>query len=466
MKKRIALLDSKASNQLHKKNIRPIIVIGDLMLDAYMEGSVNKISVESPVPILLNPTIDEYYIGGSGNVAHNLTSLGNEVILIAGIGCSREGILDKNAQILKSLIEDAKISTKWLIPLERRTTVKKRIIGNKQQLLRIDEEDTDELSEKEESSFIEALESQAKSASAIVVSDYAKGIITKNLARAIQTAALTNKIPLIADLKPKTAELFSRADIIKSNIKESITISGLSYNQNFDTLDTIASKLSKRFDARSVITCGNKGIVTCDINGICTHIAGKAKEVFDVTGAGDTVTAALAHGYVRGVELEDNAAFAIIAASVAISRKHIVAVNMHEVEAELSKIIMPKTWGHEEWIVNSEYCGKKLVLNEGHCCSLHYHKIKDETFYIASGRVGFQLNDEYFILNPGDSLLITPGTKHRFYGLENSEIFEFSTHHLEEDSYRDEVSGTFEKSFFNNVPNYNTRKNKMTDNDL
>jgi len=100
-----------------------------------------------------------------------------------------------------------------------------------------------------------------------------------------------------------------------------------------------------------------------------------------------------------------------------------------------------KEWGKEIWIVNRDYCGKKLILNKGFRCSMHYHKNKDETFYILSGKVLLEIGMQKNIMLPGDSILIKPGQKHRFTGLEDSEIMEFSTHHEDSDSYRDEVSG-------------------------
>jgi quercetin dioxygenase-like cupin family protein len=97
-----------------------------------------------------------------------------------------------------------------------------------------------------------------------------------------------------------------------------------------------------------------------------------------------------------------------------------------------------KKWGKEIWIVNRDYCGKKLILNKGFRCSMHHHKNKDETFYILCGQVLLEANKTKQIMLPGDSILITPGMKHRFTGLENSEIMEFSTHHEDKDSYREE----------------------------
>jgi mannose-6-phosphate isomerase-like protein (cupin superfamily) len=113
--------------------------------------------------------------------------------------------------------------------------------------------------------------------------------------------------------------------------------------------------------------------------------------------------------------------------------------------------VYPKVWGEEHWIVNRDYCGKKLILKKGFRCSIHYHKIKDEMFYVLSGKVLIEVDGRSHVLNPGDRQLITPDVKHRFTGLQDSEIMEFSTHHMEEDSYRDEPSGEVPEDEFNRL---------------
>jgi len=112
----------------------------------------------------------------------------------------------------------------------------------------------------------------------------------------------------------------------------------------------------------------------------------------------------------------------------------------------LDQKIVPKVWGEEKWIVNRDYCGKLLRLSKGFRCSLHHHKNKDETFYINYGQVLMELEGEKMIMNQGDAILIKPNQKHRFFGLTDAEIIEFSTHHEEEDSYRTEgqLSGEFD----------------------
>ncbi len=105
---------------------------------------------------------------------------------------------------------------------------------------------------------------------------------------------------------------------------------------------------------------------------------------------------------------------------------------------------VPKEWGEEHWIVNRQYCGKKLVLRRGWRCSLHYHRVKDEVFYLIKGRVLLEVDGNEHVMVPGDHHHIPPKTVHRFSGLEDSEIIEFSTHHEDEDSYRLEKSGPFD----------------------
>jgi len=107
---------------------------------------------------------------------------------------------------------------------------------------------------------------------------------------------------------------------------------------------------------------------------------------------------------------------------------------------------VPKEWGEEHWIVNREYCGKKLVLRKGFRCSLHHHEVKDEVFYVIAGRVLLELGDEVHVLERGDHRHVPPGTVHRFWGLEDAEIIEFSTHHEDADSYRLEPSGPFQEA--------------------
>ena len=115
---------------------------------------------------------------------------------------------------------------------------------------------------------------------------------------------------------------------------------------------------------------------------------------------------------------------------------------------ETDILIHKKVWGEEHWIVNKEYCGKKLVVNRGFRSSIHYHKDKDETFYMLSGKLLMELDGTQRILKAGDKLYVPTEAKHRFTGLENSEMIEFSTHHREDDSFRDSESGRVPEELF------------------
>jgi len=455
MKSQLATLDPNARLIANTIGAKPILVFGDLILDSYLEGAVTRISPEAPVPVLYNPVEEKFSMGGAANVAHNLITLNNSVRLVGCVGSSSINQKLNLSEIFLELVRATGISDGNVVELNRKTTYKQRILAGRQQLLRIDSEDTLPLSSEEEELVLKAFYNASEGIGAIIISDYAKGIFTKRIGEELGRYAKASSIPLLADVKFRNLENLSNISVLKANLKEAQEFTGISFSEDISEVGKMAECLSQRFASQVVITCGGLGMVIYD-GSEALHLSDHAKEVFDVSGAGDTVIAGLAHGLVRGMSLKDSASFATVAAGVAVSHQGTVAVRLDEVEAQLNKMIFPKTWGHEEWIVNSEYCGKKLVLNKGHCCSLHHHKIKDETFYIASGKVGFQMNDDFFILSPGDSLLITPGTKHRFYGLENSEIFEFSTHHMEDDSYRDELSGTFDKAIFDKVPAYSS----------
>jgi len=113
--------------------------------------------------------------------------------------------------------------------------------------------------------------------------------------------------------------------------------------------------------------------------------------------------------------------------------------------------IIPKVWGEEHWIVNKDYCGKKLILKKGYRCSMHYHKKKDETFYVIKGRVLMELGTKKWLMETGDAVHIPTGAKHRFTGIDDSEIIEFSTHHEDEDSYRISNSEKIDEKEFNEL---------------
>ncbi|MBW2987579.1 cupin domain-containing protein, partial [Candidatus Woesearchaeota archaeon] len=215
-----------------------------------------------------------------------------------------------------------------------------------------------------------------------------------------------------------------------------------------------------KYNSNFLITRGSEGIALFERNGDTSYFSSKKKlVVHDVTGAGDSVAAVSALCLASGLDFKETANIANITGRIVVQKPGTSTLTVAELkevlmisQINMSRKKVDKVWGSEDWIVNyeqSNYCGKRLILNKGYQCSIHYHKIKSEVFYINKGLVLMQAYGKEKLMTPGDSLLIEPGTKHRFIGLSDAEIIEFSSHHKEEDSYRDEPSGKIDDVTFN-----------------
>lgn len=431
------------------KNKKRILVIGDMMLDYYEYGDVTKISPEAPVQVVKFQD-SKYILGGAANVANNLAALGAEV-WAAGIAGN-----DENSKILKKCMNDAKINSEGIfIETARPTIVKKRIISGKNQLLRIDYEQIAPIDAETLAKLKKLIQNKIELIDAIVISDYDKGLITEELAKF--TIALANecKIPTIVDGKPKNMHRYTNATIIKPNLKEAKEMTGISDETK---IYEMARCISEKLNSNVFITLGDKGIYIFERHGTQILVPSKKVHVYDVTGAGDTVTAITALGFANKFDIVHIAELANIGGRVVVQKPGTATVTLDEIKQTLDSVniresyeLHEKEWGREEWIVNLEgagYCSKKLVLNKGYQCSIHYHKEKDEVFYINKGYVLINIDGKEYVMKPGARIRIEPGTKHRFIGLTDAEIFETSTYHREEDSYRDEPSGKVEEHKF------------------
>lgn len=415
---------------------QPILVIGDLMLDAYTYGDILRISPEAPVPVLLKK--DEKFVpGGAGNVAYNLAALGGRVGLCGILG------QDESGDILLEILKEKKIDTEFVIHDKTRpTTIKRRFVAGNNQLIRVDEEYTDNLDEKNEAKLLILLNKEIKNFKCIVLSDYAKGFFSSNLTKGIIKIAKENKVLMIADIKPKNMALFKGVDLITPNLKEAKEMTGL-----IDIGD-IGKKLVEYFKADIMVTRGEEGIIIFTKKGLSHDFPTKKIKVFDVSGAGDTVIAVTALSLMSGLNLEDAAFLANHAGCLAVQKPGTAAIYLDELKAiaytgrHLDEVdSVPKLWGYEKWLENNEkYCSKMMSLKPGYQCSLHYHKIKDETFYVLKGYIRMEVGNEILYMREGNFVRITPGTIHRFRGLEDSEFLEISTHHEDDDSYRIEES--------------------------
>jgi D-glycero-beta-D-manno-heptose-7-phosphate kinase len=312
-------------------------VIGDVMLDTYMWGQVERISPEAPVPVVTLHN-KEYRVGGAGNVALNCRSLGARVTILSVTGD------DSNAVLLQKLLENNKISTSNLLKSsERITTNKTRIISRNQQMMRLDEERTNDLGRKDEKVFLEKVRDYITSSRPhiIIFEDYNKGVLTEKVIR--EVIAMCKKSGVITAVDPKRKNFFSYkgADIFKPNLKEVKEGLNLLIDEiNPSVLKKIHVELKKILShSISFITLSEKGVYFQKDNKsgiISSHI----RNVADVSGAGDTVIAVAAMVYAATKNVQLMAEIANIAGGMVCEEVGTVAINreklMHECELLLS----------------------------------------------------------------------------------------------------------------------------------
>ena len=297
---------------------KKILVIGDVGVDEYIMGAVKRISPEAPVPVL-EVDHEDKRLGLAANVAQNVVSLGGKVELISVIGS------DAGAEILQNLLQQSRVSTNSLIlDSSRPTTRKTRIMTGQHHLVRIDHEVRKVLSEKTESILMEKLNSVIDDVDVIVLEDYAKGIFSQNLVQKIITRAKKAKKFLMVDPhQTKFADFYKGVDLIKPNYNEALALTQLQEDQIEDPADRVLQvgrALQKMTGAgQIVLTQGQNGMTIFSQDQV-TQVPTFAKKVFDVTGAGDTVIAALALGVAAGLPLNESCMIANFAAGVVVGK--------------------------------------------------------------------------------------------------------------------------------------------------
>ena len=335
-------MKTKFKNFLDNDHQPRIMVVGDLILDEYIWGSVSRISPEAPVPILETKS-ENLTLGGAANVANNLVALGCEVHLVGAIGNDEKG--DK----LLSLIEDKKISSKGIFRfVYRPTTSKIRVIGHNQQILRIDKEDNRPITEETENKIINFINKTLPGMDIVICSDYRKGILTEKVFSAITHRAKNSKKRIIVDPKGSNFELYQGASIITPNQLEVEKAVPIKIQDKID-LDRAAEYLLNLTHAESIlITRGKDGMTLYPNKENPIDIPTHAKEVFDVTGAGDTVVSVLAMALSIGFNYQDSAWLSNMAASIVVGKIGTAVVTLSEIDEYL----------HEEMLRTS-----KSVLN-------------------------------------------------------------------------------------------------------
>ncbi|MEM4240123.1 MAG: D-glycero-beta-D-manno-heptose-7-phosphate kinase [Candidatus Woesearchaeota archaeon] len=303
---------------------KTILVLGDVMLDKYIWGRVSRISPEAPVQIV-EVQSETYAPGGAANAANNIVSLGGKAVLIGMVGD------DFHKDILIKELEQRGIASQLVLD-NRPTTTKIRVMGQRQQLVRIDYEHKHPIDDETGKKILEVIKETPSDA--IVISDYAKGIITQQLYDEILRLAESLKVPVFVDVKPRQAVNYAGATVIKTNHKEACELAGVE-EHNDDGIENVGKMLVEHLKSNIVITRGERGVSIFSREGKITHAPTKAKQVFDVTGAGDTFLAALALSFASGASLEDSSIIANHAAGIKVGKIGTASVSAEELRQDL-----------------------------------------------------------------------------------------------------------------------------------
>lgn len=347
-----------------KFDLSQVLVVGDIMLDSYWHGASNRISPEAPVPVV-DIAHSEERIGGSGNVALNLASLGAEVTVVGVIG------EDDDGSTLKIKLDAANISHDLQVSDSKPTIKKLRIISQHQQLLRLDFE---ELFTDKDASFVTAkAEIFLSSTGALVLSDYGKGSLEKSCQ--LIKLAHNKKIPILVDPKGNNFEVYRGATLLTPNFSEFEAVVGLCPSEKI--LAEKGEKLISKLGIEALlITRSEKGMTLLRKDLPPVHLPAHAREVFDVTGAGDTVIAVLAAALASGIDILDAVTMANVAAGIVVGKLGTSTVSQPELYRA-----MDKYRGAEFGITNDEQLlagiteakarGEKIVFTNGCFDILH-----------------------------------------------------------------------------------------------
>ena len=303
-----------------------IMVIGDLMVDEYIWGNVSRISPEAPVPVV-SVTSESLRLGGAGNVVNNIHTLGGKVLLTGVVG---------NDEMGRKVIHDLRkmgLETKGIIvEPERVTTVKTRIIAQHQQVVRYDREITRPIQPENIQQILSLLEGEMHELDAVLVSDYGKGVICEPLMERVRFLTQRAGKILAVDPKVKNFPFFREVSIITPNHYEAAQAAGRWILSEEDLL-AVGRSLLLRLHAKSVlITRGEKGMTLFQDNGEVTHIPTMAKEVYDVTGAGDTVISVLTLAMASGATAKEAAILSNIAAGIVVGEVGTATIKTLELE--------------------------------------------------------------------------------------------------------------------------------------
>ncbi|MFC1708847.1 D-glycero-beta-D-manno-heptose-7-phosphate kinase [Candidatus Omnitrophota bacterium] len=337
MKKRLKSIISKFSKI-------KILVVGDLILDEYIYGNVERISPEAPVPVVW-ANEREFLPGGASNVAANIISLGSGVSLVGIVG------KDDQADILLSELKDKNIDTNGVFDVfNRHTSVKTRILGGHQQVVRVDWENIDEIKQKSEDKVVSFIKDNIKKYDAIVIEDYGKGLITPSVVTNAVSAARANEKIVTVDPKEEHFDYYKGVTAITPNHKEAENaIRNIKVKNAYSNLKVVSDKLTTDQDLNIagtgmldylgvkgiLITLGDKGMRLFEKDKKPYQIDTVAQEVFDVSGAGDTVIAAFTLALACGATMQEASSIANFAAGIVVGRSGVATTTQKELKQKI-----------------------------------------------------------------------------------------------------------------------------------
>jgi rfaE bifunctional protein kinase chain/domain len=332
------IISNERFNQItaQYKNLDPIIVVGDVGIDKYTFGEVKRISPEAPVPVL-EVTKEWLKLGLAANISHNLKTLGVKSTLCGVVGA------DNNANVLDNLLEDEQLNTWGIVRTSSRPTIfKERVTTNTQQICRIDYESNEPIDDQTEKKLLQRVEGFAETHKALILEDYAKGTLTKNLIHSL--IEKFNEVGKLVAVDPgrSTPPLYYKgATLLKPNLSEAkIMVENLGYKEK--KLENLAKILIEKLDLKMlVITLGPDGMALLDTKNQSELkiIPTVANEVFDVSGAGDTAISVLTSSLIAGATLEEAAWIGNCASGVVVGKKGTATVNLEELNSFYQQLL-------------------------------------------------------------------------------------------------------------------------------
>lgn len=307
-----------------------ILILGDLILDRYIEGHVRGISPEAPVPVLLQAS-ERDVLGGAGNVANNVVALGGGALLVGVLGEDEAG---------DRLVELANVAGVKFFPLRdpsRKTSKKTRLLGGRQQLLRVDNETRQNISGSLELEAFRIIEENISSVDSIIISDYKKGFLTESLIKNTISLAASMKIPVFVDPKGEDLSFYKGADYIKPNKGELEILTRIKCN-NLEDIEKASHVLMEKTGSNILITLSQDGMLLMNTDGSKIVLPTVAREIFDVSGAGDTAIASFAFAISQSAPPDVAAKFANVASGVAVSKVGTATVSLLEINEEIRRI--------------------------------------------------------------------------------------------------------------------------------